>query len=216
MGTRGQFYLYIRTADGKKLLVYSAYSQYDGYDWIAELQAFLKRFLKGHQPRVALKDITTVLQEQYGDEYVEEGEVPHFGDDVEALGHLVLDLEVGTVAPDSSKYPYMEEFECTYGSHLMGTAGDCHYICNTAHIPDVMIETIRYAPNRKKRTAAEMYLRSKIHGLAVEAIPSAMTSASVEWFMMDEEERDPYIKQANEWNSDDNASDADDSSSAYW
>ena len=80
------------------------------------------------------------MRDTFDDEYAEgERDYPHFGNDVEAIHHEVLDVAPGSAAPESTDYPYVEEITCSYGTRKTGTCGDCHYVSYFDQVPDVAV-----------------------------------------------------------------------------
>jgi hypothetical protein len=65
MGTRAQFYLYVIIAE-KRILVYSAYSSYDGYQWVDSIENFIRTYFKARGGSIALASIISELEIKFG------------------------------------------------------------------------------------------------------------------------------------------------------
>lgn len=127
MGTRGQFYLYIKVA-GKKLLVYTTYSHYDGYFWLDEINAYLKELFKA-QGTWSVPELVQKLKSKFGD-------TEDFACDAEAIEHMMLVTPDLTDSLDLTKFPFEERETCEYGSQVTGVCGDCYIINSYDEIPD--------------------------------------------------------------------------------
>jgi len=117
MGTRAQFFIYV-SIKGILFLVYSSYSQWDGYIWINDVREHLNTLLTSRKGWT-VSELVTEMSQKYKHEI-------YFGYDTEASDSVTLNLEKELdTLPEGMDC--QKEYYTSYGYSITRYMKGCYY-----------------------------------------------------------------------------------------
>lgn len=125
MGTRGSFYLYLMI-NGKKILLYSYYSHWDGYLNVGKVVDFYKTLMGNN---LTVEQVVCSLSARFG-----HADMNYFAGDAECIAHAELtcdlssNLSLSDLGDLNSGFEYVKPGKASYGRMYTGQIGGCYVI----------------------------------------------------------------------------------------